>query len=133
MAFLECAQILQEALKPTIVLKDNKSVTHFLQTKAIPPSLWNACNYVQQFNFRIAQMAGLFSTAADFFSRLELKVTEKIRLKNREDLQTTPIEVTPSSDVADAEQFFFTQADGDDETEEQILQRKEQSRQNAKQ
>ena len=69
-----------------------------------------------------------------FFSRLELKVTEKIRLKIREDIQTTPIEVTTSSsDVADEEQFYFTQADNDDESEEQTLERKEQSEQNAKQ
>ena len=34
---------------------------------------------------------------------------------------------TSSSDVADEEQFFFTQPDGQDETEEQIIQRKEQS------
>ena len=48
-----------------------------------------------------------------------------IRLKIREDVQTTPIEVTtPFSDVADAEQFFFAQADGEDETEKQTLERK---------
>ena len=38
---------------------------------------------------------------------------------------------TSSSDVADEEQFFFTQPDSQDETEEQILQRKEQSQKNA--
>ena len=85
-----------------------------------------------QFNFRIAHIAGSVNTAADFFSRLELKVTERIRLKIREDVQTTPIEVTTSSsDVADEEQFFFTHTDNQDETEEQILQRKEQSREKA--
>ena len=63
---------------------------------------------------------------------MELKVTEKIHLKIREDVQTTPIEVsTSSSDVADEEQFFFTQPDSQDETEEQVLQRKEQSQKNA--
>ena len=68
------------------------------------------------------------------FSRLELKVREKIRLKIREDIQTTPIEVTnSSSDVADEEQFFFTQADKNDESEEQTLEKKEQSKPNAKQ
>ena len=46
MAFLEFAHILWEATKPTIVLTDNKSVTRFFQTKAIPPALWNACDYV---------------------------------------------------------------------------------------
>ena len=132
MAILEFAHILWETSKPTIVLTDNKSVTRFFQTKAIPPSLWNACDYVLQFNFRIPHITGSVNTAADFLSRLELKVTEKIHLKIREDVQTTPIEVsTSSSDVADEEQFFFTHPDTQDETEEQTLQRKEQSQKKA--
>ena len=132
MAFLEFAHILWESSKPTIVLTDNKSVTRFFQTKAIPPSLWNAYDYVLQFNFEIAHIAGSVNTAADYLSRLELKVTEKIHLKIREDVQTTPIEVsTSSSDVVDEEQFFFTQRDSQDETEEQILKRKEQSQKRA--
>ena len=132
MAFLEFAHILWETSKPTIVLTDNKSVTPFFQTKAFPPSLWNACDYVLQFNFKIAHNAGSVNTADDFLSRLELNVTEKIHLKIREDVQTTPIEVsTPSSDVADEEQFFFAQPESQDETEEQILQRKEQSQKKA--
>ena len=94
--------------------------------------MWNACDYVLQFNFELAHIAGSVNTAADFFSRLELKVTEKIHLKIRDDVQTTPIEVSKSSsDVADDEQFFFTQTDGQDETEEQILQRKAQSKKKA--
>ena len=129
MAFLEFAHNLWETTKPTIVLTDNKSVTRFFQTKAISTSLWNACDYVQQFNFKIAHIAGSVNTAADFFSRLELKATERIRLKVREVVPTTPIEVTTSSsNVADKEQFFFMHTDDQDETEEQILQRKEQSR-----
>ena len=129
MAFLEFAHILWEATKPTIVLTDNKSVIRFFQTKAIPPALWNVCDYVLQFNFKIAHIAGSVNPAADFLSRLELKVKEKIRLKIRKDIQTTPIEVTTSSsDVADEEQFFFTQADKNDESEEQTLEQKKQSR-----
>ena len=134
MAFLEFAHILWKATKPRIVLTDNKSVTGFFQTKATPPALWNACDYVLQFNFKKAHIAGSVNTAADFLSRLELKVTEKIRLKIRENIHTTPIEVTTSSsDVADGEQFFFTQSDNANESEKQTLERKEQSRQNAKQ
>ena len=84
------------------------------------------------FNFKIAHIGGSINTAAEFFSRLELKVTEKIHLKIREDVQTTHKEVsTSSSDVSDEEQFFFTQTDGHDETEEQTLQRKEQSQKKA--
>ena len=134
MAFLEFAHILWEATKPTIFLTDKKSVTRFLQTKAIPPALWNACDYVLHINFKIAHIAGSVNTAADFLSRLELKITEKICLKIREDIQTTPIEVTTSSsDVADEEHIFFTHADDAKESEEQTLERKQQSRQNAKQ
>ena len=85
-----------------------------------------------QFNFKIAHIAGSVNTASNFFLRLELKVTERIRLKIREDVQTTHIEVTiSSSDVANEEKFFFTHSDDQDETEEQILQRKEQSREKA--
>ena len=79
-----------------------------------------------------APIAGSVNAAADFLSRWELKVTEKIHLKIREDVRATTIEVsTSSSDVADEEQFFFKQSDSQDETEEQILQRKEQSQKNA--
>ena len=134
MAFPEFLHILWEATKPTIVLTDKKSVTRFFQTKAIPPALWNACDYVVQFNFKIAHIAASVNTAGDFLSRLELKVTEKIRLKIREDIHTTPIEVTTSSsDVADEEQIFFTHVDDGKESDEQTLERKEQSRQNATQ
>ena len=85
-----------------------------------------------QFNFKIAHIAGSVNTAADFLSMLELKVTEKIHLKIREDVETTPIEVsTSSSDVAEAKQFFLTQTDSLDETEEQTLQRKGQSQKKA--
>ena len=83
LAILEFAHILWEATKPTIVLTDSKSVTRIFQPKAIPPALWNACDYVLQFNFTIAHIAGSVNTAADFLSRLELRVTEKIRLKIR--------------------------------------------------
>ena len=134
MAFHEFAHILWEARKPTIVLTDNKSVTRFFQTKAIPPALWNACDYVLQFNFKIAHTAGSVNTAADFLSRLQLKITKKKRLKIGEDIHTTPIEVTTSSSyVADEEQFFFTHAYDTNESAEQTLERENQSRQNAKQ
>ena len=60
-------------------------------------------------------------------------MTEKIRLKFREDFQSTPIEVTtPSSDVAAEEQVFFIQAHNENESDEQTTEREEQSRQNAK-
>ena len=85
-------------------------------------------------NFRIPHISGSVITAADFLSILDPKVTEKIRLKIREDIKTTPIEVTNcSSNVADEEQLLFTQADKIDESEQQSFERKKQSRPNTKQ
>ena len=61
-----------------------------------------------------------------FHTRSE--VTEKILLKIRRDVQTTPIEVrTSSPDVADKEQFFLIHADCEDETKKQTIGRKEKS------
>ena len=53
-AILEFAHILWKTTKPTIVPTDNKSVTRFVQTNAIPPALWNACDYLSHFNYKIA-------------------------------------------------------------------------------
>ena len=97
MAFLEFAHILWETTKPTIVLTDKKSVICFFQAKEFQPSPWNACDYVLQINFKIAHIAGTVNTVADFLSRLELKVKEKIRLRIWEDIHTTAVEVTTSS------------------------------------
>ena len=94
--------------------------------------MWNACDYNLQCNFKTTHIVGSANTAGDFLSRLESKVTEKIRLKIREDIQTTPIEVTTiSSVVADEEQFFFTQADCGDETEEKTVEKKKQTQKRA--
>ena len=57
-AFKEFGHIFWGAPKPVIILTDNKAVTRFFQTKIIPPALWNACDYVIQFNFVIAHIPG---------------------------------------------------------------------------
>ena len=87
--------------------------------------MWNICHYELQFNFKKAHIAGLVNIAADFLFRLEPKVTEKIRLQFREDVQTTPFEVTTfSSNVAEEGQLFFRQKDAEDETETKTLAKK---------
>ena len=40
-AFKEFGRLFWGAPQPLIILTDNKSVTHFFQTKIIPPTLWN--------------------------------------------------------------------------------------------
>ena len=66
MAFNEFGHIYWGATKPLIIMTDSKSVTRFFQTKMIPPPLWNACDFVLQFNFSIAHIPRKKNTAADF-------------------------------------------------------------------
>ena len=127
-AFMEYSHILWGSTKPVTVLTDNKSVTRFFQTKIILPALWNACDFVLQFNFTIAHVPGRTNTAADVLSRLDQDPKENVQLLLREDIQTAPIEVhIQSSDVAEEEQFYFL-PDDDIETEEQIWERKQRAR-----
>ena len=126
---------LWETTKPTIVLTDNKSVTRFFQTIAIPPAFWNACDYVLQLNFRIARIVGsVNTTVADFFPDWNSELRKRYVSKSRRTYRRkTPIEVTTSSsDVADEGKFFLAKADNGNKSEGHTLQRKEQSRQNAK-
>ena len=103
-----------------MTLTDNNSVTRFFQTKAIPPAPWNACDFVLRFNFKKTHIAGSVNKATDILSRLELNVTEKMCLKIPEDIEITPIkETTSSADVAVEEQFIFTEANKQKESEEQ--------------
>ena len=85
MAFKEFGHIFWGATKPVIIMTDSKSVTRFFQTNMIPPPLWNACDFVLQFNSTIAHIPGKTNIAADFLSRLEMDPNEKIILKIRED------------------------------------------------
>ena len=71
-AFMEYSHILWGSSKPTIVLTDNKSITRYFQTKMIPPSLWNACDFVLQLRFKVAHDPGRMNTAAEFLSRLDI-------------------------------------------------------------
>ena len=126
-AFKEFGHIFWGTPKPVIILTDNKSVTRFFQTKIIPPTLWNACDYVIQFNFTIAYIPGKNNTAADYLSRLEICPKEKLIHRIREDISMTPIELNvQSAGVIEEDQIFFT--DEDEETEEQIWQRKKDAR-----
>ena len=95
------------------------SVISFVQTKEILPALWEACDYVLEFKFKLAQNADSVNIAAQFTSRFELKVTDKMRLKIREDIQMTPIYVTKFSwDVAGEEHIFITQSNNEEESDE---------------
>ena len=57
-AFSEIGHLIWGSVFPVIVFTYNRYVTRFFQTKIIPPALWNACDYVLQYNFVIAHVAG---------------------------------------------------------------------------
>ena len=93
----------------------------FFQTKATPSALWNACDYVIQFKYRIILVTGSQKTAAEFLSRLEMTPKEKVHMKLRDDILTSPIEVNlQSTDVADEEQPFFL-PDEEEEMEQEVF------------
>ena len=76
-------------------------------------------------------VAGSQNTVADFLSRLELTPKEKVQLKLRDDILTSPIEVNlQSSDEADEEQLLFL-PDEEDESEQEIFARKALSKRRA--
>ena len=107
-AFSEFGHLMWGSIFPVIVFTDNRSVTRFFQTKIIPPPLWNACDYVLQYNFVIAHVAGAMNTAADFLSRAEVNPTEKLEMNIRNDVTTKSIEVNiQSTGVAEEETLYI--------------------------
>ena len=129
MAFKEFGHIFWGTTKPVIIMTDSKAVTRFFQTKMIPPPLWNACDFVLQFNFTIAHIRGKMNTAADFLSRLEIDPNEKIILKIREDIPTQPIEVNiESTGIAQEETVVFDSTDQQETTEKDLWKRKAEAR-----
>ena len=84
----------------------------------IPPVFWNACDYVLQYNFVIAHVAGTMNTAADFLSRTEVDPTEKLEMTNRNDIHTKAIEVNiQSSGIVEKEQIYVLPDDQIDENQ----------------
>ena len=110
-------------------MTDSKSVTRFFQTKMISPLLWNACDFVLQFNFTIARIPGKMNTAADFLPRLAMDPNEKLNLKFREDIPTKPVEVNiESTGIAQEETIFFDPTDQLETTEKELWKRKGEAR-----
>ena len=119
---------------PVIVFTDNHSVTRFFQTKIIPPPLWNACDYVLQYNFVIAHVAGAMNTRCrshDFLSRAEVNPTEKLEMNIRNDVTTKAIEVNIQSTGVTGEEPLYILPQ-DNPTEQQLWEEKETLRRIAK-
>ena len=105
--FVEFGNLMWGSTFPVIVFTDNRSVKQFFQAKLIPAALWNACDYVSQYNFVIAHVAGSMNTAADFLSRTEVNPIEKFEMSIRNDTQTKAIEVSiQSTGIVEEEQIY---------------------------
>ena len=129
-AFVEFGHLMWGRTFPVIVFTDNRSVTRFFQAKLIPPALWNACDYVLQYNFVIAHVAGSMNTAADFLSRTEVNPTEKLEMSIRNDIHTKAIEVNiQSTGTVEEEQIYILPDDELDEN--QLWQEKQNVRDHA--
>ena len=124
-AFVEFGHLMWGSTFQVIVFADNRAVTRFFQAKLIPPALRNACDYVLQYNFVIAHVAGSMNTAADFLSRTEFNPIEKLEMSIRNDIQTRAIEVNiQSSGIVEEEQIYILP---DDEFEENKLWEEKQN------
>ena len=117
-AFVEFGHLMWGSTFSVIAFTDNRSVTRFFQTKMILPALWNACEYVLQYNFVIAHVAGSMNIAAVFLSRTEVDPTEKLEMTIRNDTHTKAIEVKiKSSGVIAQEQIYILPDDENDENQ----------------
>ena len=106
-------------------MTDNRSAAHFFQTKAIPLTLWNACDYVLHSCFHVMHVAVTQNSAVDCLSRFDMNRKERVELKIREDITFSPIQVNlQSTDVADEKIVFFLPEETT-EIEEEILLQKE--------
>ena len=129
MAFEEFGEKFWGTNKPVIIMTESKSFTRLFLTKMIPPSLWNACDFVLQLDFTIAHIPGKINTVADFLSRLEMDPNEKIILKIREDIPTKPMEVNVESTNTEQEELvFFDPTNQRETTENELWKRKEEVR-----
>ena len=115
---MEFGHLLWGSSLPVIVLTDNTSVTRFFQTKIIPPTLWNACDYVLQYNFVIAHIPGGDQHGSRLFIRVELNPVGKLEFAIRDDIRVQPIEVNiQSSGVAEEEEIYLDPNENLDESQ----------------
>ena len=89
--------------KQVIILTDNKSLTQFIQSKVIPPSLWNSLDRILAFNIVIAHIPGRANYAADFLSSMENDKTATMSLKITDRIPVKEIEIDTEAQNPDVE------------------------------
>ena len=94
-------QFIRRSEKPILTLTDKKSLTSFLETKTIPPSLWNYVDSVTAFNKVVTETLWNATAAADFFSRLQLSQNETIVLNLTEKIPVREAEIEVGAKLSD--------------------------------
>ena len=89
--------------KQVIILTDNKSLTQFVQSKVLTPSLWSCLDRILAFKTVIAHIPGRANYAADFLSRMENDKTATLSLKLTDRIPVREIEIDTEAQNLDVE------------------------------
>ena len=102
--------------KQVIILTDNKSLTHFFQSKITPPSLWSCLDRILAFNIVIAHIPGRANYAADFLSRMENDKTATMSLILTDRIPVKEIEIDTEAQNTEVERnvLLYTETNDDE-------------------
>ena len=98
-AFDKFADFLWGVKKPTIVMTDNKALTSFIQSKRIPPTVWNYCDQAYQFDFVLA---------VDYLSRIDINPQNGIHLKLHDEIPVFKVEIDLASKTPKQKNTYST-------------------------
>ena len=108
--------------KQVIILTDIKNLAQFLQSKVIPPSLWNCLDRILAFNIVIAHIPGRANYATDFLSRMENDKSATMSLKLTDRIPVREIEIDTEAQNPDVELNVLLDAEiSDDEVNLEVL------------
>ena len=86
-----------------LILTNNKKLVQFFQSKVIPPTLWNYLDRLLSFNLVTAHTPGKANYAAEFLSRIQTDKNACLRLKMKDKIPVTEIEIDTKALTRDVE------------------------------
>ena len=90
------------AEKPVIILRDNKSLTSFFQSKSLHPAMWSFMDRVIAYNIVLAHIPGGANAAADFLSQMQTDPTQSLELQLHESIPMKEIGIDMKAKTPDA-------------------------------
>ena len=95
------AHFIWGATKPVLVLTDNRSLTHFFQSKSIHASLWTCLDRVLSFYILLAHIPGKATSAVDFLSRMQTDPNLALQIKLMDRVPVCEIEIETDAKAPD--------------------------------